>query len=37
MVIVLEIGPKVRVFKPGRGDGFLRVIKFAASLPSEGN
>jgi hypothetical protein len=26
MVSVLAIGPKVRVFKPGRGDGFLRAI-----------
>jgi hypothetical protein len=27
MVNVLDIGPKVRVLKPGRGDGFLRAIK----------
>jgi hypothetical protein len=27
IVSVLAIGPKVRGFKPGRGDGFLRAIK----------
>jgi hypothetical protein len=27
IVIVLAIRPKVRGFKPGRGDGFLRAIK----------
>jgi hypothetical protein len=28
MVSVLSIGPKVRGFKPGRSDGFLRAIKY---------
>jgi hypothetical protein len=27
MVSVFTIGPKVRGFKPGRGEGFLRAIK----------
>jgi hypothetical protein len=36
MVSVLAIGPKVRGFKPGRGDGFLRAIKIRTRLPSEG-
>jgi hypothetical protein len=27
MVSVLAIEAKFRVFKPGRGDGFLKVIK----------
>jgi hypothetical protein len=31
---VLAIRLKVRGFKPGRGDGFLRAIKSAAHLPS---
>jgi hypothetical protein len=30
MVSVLVIGPKVRGFKPGEGDGFLRAIKIQA-------
>jgi hypothetical protein len=33
IVSVLAIGPKVREFKPGRGDGSLRVIKIC-SMPS---
>jgi hypothetical protein len=33
MVSVIAIGPKVRVFKPGRGDAFLREV---AHLTSEG-
>jgi hypothetical protein len=36
MVSVLAIRPKVRGFKPSRGDGFLRAIKIAARLNSEG-
>jgi hypothetical protein len=28
---VLATGPKVRGFKPGRGDGFLRVIKIRST------
>jgi hypothetical protein len=36
VVSVLDIGPKVRGFKPGRGRWILRVIKSAARLPSEG-
>jgi hypothetical protein len=35
MVGVLATGSKVRGFKPGRGDGFLRAIKSAVRLPSE--
>jgi hypothetical protein len=35
MVSVLDIGPKVRGFKLGRGDGFLRAIKIL-STPSFG-
>jgi hypothetical protein len=35
MVSVLAIGPKVRGFKPGRGDGFLTAIK-VRSTPSFG-
>jgi hypothetical protein len=35
LVIVLATGPKVRGFKPGQGDAFLRAIKSAARLPSE--
>jgi hypothetical protein len=31
VVIVLATGPKVRGFKPGRDDGFLRVIKFRST------
>jgi hypothetical protein len=27
MVGVLAIGPEIRGFKPGRGDGFLRAMK----------
>jgi hypothetical protein len=34
MVSVLDIGPKVRGFKPGVG--FLTEKKFAARLPSKG-
>jgi hypothetical protein len=33
MVSVLAIGPKVRRFKPGGGDGFSRAIKIC-SMPS---
>jgi hypothetical protein len=33
MVSVFAIGPKVHVFKPGQGDGFLKAIKIG-SLPS---
>jgi hypothetical protein len=36
VVSVLATGPKGRGFKPGRGDGFLRAIKSAAHLPSDG-
>jgi hypothetical protein len=35
MVSVLAIGPKVRQFKPNRGDGFLKAIKIH-SIPSFG-
>jgi hypothetical protein len=35
MVSVLAIRPKVRRFKPGQGDGFLRAIKIS-STPSFG-
>jgi hypothetical protein len=35
VVSVLAIGPKVRGFKPGQGDGFLRAIKIR-STPSLG-
>jgi hypothetical protein len=35
VVIVVATGPKVRGFKPGRGDGFLRAIKIR-STPSFG-
>jgi hypothetical protein len=35
MISVLAIGPKVRGFKSGQGDGFLRVIKIC-STPSFG-
>jgi hypothetical protein len=35
MVIVLAIRPKVRGFKLGRGDGFLRAIQIR-STPSFG-
>jgi hypothetical protein len=34
VVNVLATGPKVREFKPGRGQWILRVIKSAACLPS---
>jgi hypothetical protein len=33
-VSVLAPGPEGRVFKPDRGDGFLRAIKFATQLSS---
>jgi hypothetical protein len=33
VISVLVTGPKGRVFKPGRGDGFLRAIKIR-STPS---
>jgi hypothetical protein len=33
---VLATGPKGSGFKPSRGDGFLRAIKFAAHLPLVG-
>jgi hypothetical protein len=36
VVSALATGPKGREFKPGKGDGFLRVIKSAALLPSDG-
>jgi hypothetical protein len=36
MVSVLVIGPKVRGFKPGRGDGFLRAIKIRRNVSSGG-
>jgi hypothetical protein len=36
MVSVLAIGPKVRGFKLGQGYGFLRAIKSAEHVPSEG-
>jgi hypothetical protein len=29
---VLATGPKGRGFKPGRGDGYLRVIKIRSTL-----
>jgi hypothetical protein len=35
LVSVLAIGPKVRAFEPGRGDGFLKAIKIR-STPSFG-
>jgi hypothetical protein len=31
MVSVLATGPKVRGFKPGRGDGFLKAIKIRST------
>jgi hypothetical protein len=31
MVTVLAIGPKVRGFKPDRGDGFLRAMKIRST------
>jgi hypothetical protein len=31
MVNVLAIGPKVRWFKPDRGDGFLRAMKIRST------
>jgi hypothetical protein len=37
VVSVLATGPKVRGFKRGRGRWILRVMKSAASLPSEGS
>jgi hypothetical protein len=37
MVIVLAIGPKVRGFKPGQVDGFLRAIKYPSTPFFEGN
>jgi hypothetical protein len=36
VVSVLATGPKVRKFKPGRGQWILRAIKSAVRLPSEG-
>jgi hypothetical protein len=36
VVNVLATGPKVRGFKPGRGQRILRVIKSAVRLLSEG-
>jgi hypothetical protein len=33
VVSVLATGPKGRVFKPGRGDGFLRAINIRSSPP----
>jgi hypothetical protein len=32
MVSVIAIGPKVRVFKPGRGSAYLRAIKIQFSF-----
>jgi hypothetical protein len=37
MVSVLAIGPKVRGFKPGRGDGFLRAIKILSTPSFQGD
>jgi hypothetical protein len=31
VISVLATGPKGREFKPGRGDGFLMVIKFLST------
>jgi hypothetical protein len=36
VVSVLATGPKGRGFKPGQGGGFLRAIKSAELLPSDG-
>jgi hypothetical protein len=36
MVIVLDIGPKVRGFKPERGNGFLKAIKICSMPPFGG-
>jgi hypothetical protein len=36
VVSVLATGPKVRGFKPGRGQWILRVMKSVAHLPSKG-
>jgi hypothetical protein len=35
MINLLAMGPRVRGFKPGRGDGFLRLIKIRG-IPSFG-
>jgi hypothetical protein len=32
VVNVIASGPKVRGFKPGRGDGFLRAIKIGSAI-----
>jgi hypothetical protein len=32
MFSVFAIGPKVRVFKPGQGNGYLSVVKSAHTL-----
>jgi hypothetical protein len=36
VVSVLAVGPKVRGFKPTRGDGFLRAIEIRSTLFFEG-
>jgi hypothetical protein len=36
MASVLAIGTKVRGFKPGRGNVFLRAIKIRSTVSSEG-
>jgi hypothetical protein len=35
MVSVLAIEPKIRGFKPGGGDTFLRAIKVSSTLPAK--
>jgi hypothetical protein len=36
MVSVLALGHNVRWFKPSLGNGFVRAIKSASNLPTEG-
>jgi hypothetical protein len=36
LALALALGPKVRGFKPSLGNGFLRAIKSASNLPTEG-
>jgi hypothetical protein len=36
MVSVFAIGPKVRGFKPGQGDGFLRAIQIRSTTSFRG-
>jgi hypothetical protein len=36
MVVLLATGPKVQGSNLAESNGFLRVIKFIAGLPSEG-